>query len=144
MAALALEYIVRLLILIVVAVVIIGLITTFSQDISSWWSGFTKSEDLPPKAEVIERNSFTAEEVANFVEGCWSSNLGSQQDNECYFLLGNLSSANQSSIVIAVNPNIIDPSKIIFDVHSITNALVITYDNYRREVNSEAIVIKGR
>ena len=145
MAELALEYIVKITILIVAAVVIIGLILTFSQDIHQWWTDFMGSEQKsPPEAIVIEKSSFTAKEVANFIEGCWSSNEGSQQDNECYFLLGGFSGVDENSIVSAVNANIIDPGKIIFDFDTVTNALVITYDNYRSEAGSEAIVIKGR
>lgn len=145
MAEFALEYIVKMIILIVVAVVVISLIMTFSQDIINWWDDFTgRTEKPPPEVEVIEKDSFTAKEVANFIEGCWSSNLNSQEDNECYFLLGSFSSINKNSIIASINANLMDPNKIIFEVDLITNALVITYDNYRSEVKSEAIVIKGR
>ena len=145
MSEFALENIVKMIILIVVAVVIISLIMTFSQDIINWWDEFTgKREKPPPKAVVIEKASFNSEEVANLIEGCWSSNLNRQEDNECYFLLGSFSGVSKDLIIAAINSNVMDPAKAIFEVDTITNALVITYDNYRREVQSEAIVIKGR
>ena len=144
MTEFALESVVKMLILIVAAFVIIGLMMTFSQDIYSWWLEFTTGEKPPPKAQVIEKTSFIPEEVANFIESCWSSNLNSQEDNECYFLLGDLSGVSRESIIASINADVMDPNKAIFDTDSITDALVITYDNYRGEIKSAAIVVKGR
>ena len=144
MAQLALEYIIRLIILVVVALVIISLILTFQQNIVTFWDGFANPPTTFPNAVVIERTSFTSTGVANFIEGCWSSNEGSQEDNECYFLLGDVSTVDPLTVISSINPDIIAPNKVVFDVTSMTDALIISYDNYRGDVGSAAIVIKGR
>ena len=148
MAEFALESIVKLIILLVAAVVIIGLIITFQQDILRWWADFMGSKtSKPPEAEVVERDAFTDAQVANFIAGCWSANQGSSQDRECYFLLGKapnaFSGVSRAGIVSSLSQNIIPASNVVFEFTTIGNALVITYDNYRSSVGSEAIVVKG-
>ena len=148
MAEFALENIVKLIILLVAAFVIIGLILTFQQDILGWWTDFTGSKTpKPAKAEVIERDIFTNEQIANFISGCWSENEGSTKDNECYFLLGKSSasfaSVSRAGITNSLSQDIIPASKVVFEFTTIGNALIITYDNYHSSVRSEAIVVKG-
>ncbi len=148
MAELALEYIVKIIILIVAAIVIISLILTFQQDIMRWWGGITGPDSKnPPKAEVIERDSFTDREVASFIAACWSEHQGSTEDAECYFLLGktagSFAGVTQTGITNSLSQNIITSDKVVFEFTTIGNALAITYDNYRSGVGSEAIVVKG-
>ena len=142
MAELALESVTRIIILLVAAGVILSLILFFHEDMLQWWKGFTEREELP-KAEVIKKNSFTADEVAKFIEGCWATHAGSTKDNECYFLLGSFSGVTPDGIKSRLSASIIAPSKVIFEVTAIGSALAITYDNYRQEAGSEAIVVKG-
>src|SRR3989338_8561544 len=97
MAEFALEYVVKITILIVAAVVIIGLILTFQEDILNMWP--TTPTTVPPKAQVIEKDSFTDSEVASFIAGCWSTNQGSTKDTECYFLLGGFTGVTKAGIV---------------------------------------------
>lgn len=148
MAELALEYIVKIIILLVAAVVIISLILTFQQDILRWWTGITGDKDKPStEPQVIKKDTFTEREIASFIAGCWSANKGSTKDAECYFLLGNnlnsFAGVTQQGIQNSLSQNIIPSDKVIFEFTTIGNALVITYDNYRTEVKSEAIVVKG-
>lgn len=146
MTEFALENIVKLIILLVAAFVIIGLMLTFQQDILRWWTDFTGSKTPKlAKAEVIERDIFTNEQIANFISGCWSEHQGSTKDNECYFLLGKSSAsfAGVSQAGILSSLSAMPRDKVVFEFTTIGNALVITYDNYRSDVKSEAIVVKG-
>lgn len=99
-AALSLEYVVKVLILTVVAVVIIGIITTFSSDIQLNIKKlfFEDEESKRVKTEAIT-STFTTTQVKNYIKSCWrKTGEDYQEDVICYILKGDLSPVDKTSL----------------------------------------------
>jgi len=96
-AALALEFVFRIVILLVTVAVIIGLIFTFSKDVQHAVNGFLckfftcPSETSCPDKKPIEKNSFTSTEISVYIQSCDSCNSNippaEQKDTVCYLLI---------------------------------------------------------
>jgi uncharacterized membrane protein YraQ (UPF0718 family) len=94
---LALEFIFRIVILLITVAVIIGLIFTFSSDIQNSVQQFLckfftcPSENTCPDRKSIEKDTFASSEISAYVQSCDScySNIpeADQKDAVCYLLL---------------------------------------------------------
>jgi len=90
-AQMSLEYIIKMTILLVVVVVVIGLMLKFSSDlkltIKKLFGGEKKDVDFP---QIIEKNDFSENEVAVYIESCYSTMMSlkesEQKDTVCYLL----------------------------------------------------------
>jgi len=124
----ALEYIFKILIMLVVVAVIVMLIVQFSNEIRQAVQGFVckfsntcggTSDEFPKN---IEQDSFTSGEIATYIDSCLSSNLakpeGEQKGIVCYTLLAAKApyfDANKDSILSSISPNIRDKVSIDTD-----------------------------
>ncbi|MBS3055363.1 MAG: hypothetical protein J4452_02650 [Candidatus Aenigmarchaeota archaeon] len=96
-AALALEFVFRIIILLVTVAVIIGLILNFSRDIQTSINKFLckffncPSEANCPDKKPIEKDSFISSEISAYIQSCDSCNsnlpVPDQKDTVCYLLL---------------------------------------------------------
>ena len=94
---LALEFIFRIVILLVTVAVIVGLIFTFSKDIQNSIHQFLckfftcPNENACPDRRPIEKDSFASSEISAYVQSCDNcySNIpeADQKDAVCYLLL---------------------------------------------------------
>lgn len=91
-ASLAMEYIIRLMIMLVVLIVVIALIYTFYGDIGNWWCKTIGSCDVGPdqgKTIVLRQALFTGRDVAKYVDSCWLMTGKEYSGNfVCYVLQG--------------------------------------------------------
>jgi hypothetical protein len=106
----ALEYVFKVLIMLVTVAVIIGLIYTFSSDIRGAISkviDWFKPDKKTTEEKTIEQDSFTAKEIAVYIESCLSTqeqiDEKDQKDVVCYTLLSKSTppkfTATKSSVV---------------------------------------------
>ncbi len=118
-AQIALEYIIRIVILLVVISVVIGMILKFSDDISRWVSNLFKPErttlDFPKK---ISSDSFDSGEIAAFIESCYNvmNNLPEteQGDMDCYILVAsNNFNANANDVLSRLSSEVSAKTTII-------------------------------
>jgi len=95
-AEMALETIFKILILLVAVAVIIGLIISFSDQVRNIVKGFINkffgkpaTQDFPKQ---IEKDSFSASEIASYIESCYSTMTSvpedEQKDTNCFLLIG--------------------------------------------------------
>lgn len=113
MAQLALEYIVRILILSVVAAIIILTIINFYDDIEIAIKNFISPKNVSidfPK--TITKDSFSAGEIANYITACYNAMLSiseaEQRDIICYVLLArNGFSVSTQNILASIPRDII-------------------------------------
>lgn len=113
---LALEYIFRIVIMLVTVAVMIGLIYTFSSDIRSSIDKFLSSlfgKSAPPGTKTISQDTFSSREIATFIDSCYSSNKAlpenEQKDTVCFVLLAKTSpyfNVDTNSILNNVSPSI--------------------------------------
>ncbi|MFH0711019.1 MAG: hypothetical protein V1944_00405 [Candidatus Aenigmatarchaeota archaeon] len=109
----SLEYVFRIIILIVTVIVIIGLILNFSNDIKSAVDEFTckffpcSNEKNCPDKKTIEKNSFISQEISTYIQSCDScySSIpeGDQKDVVCYLLIGKTSPYFQADKTVILN-----------------------------------------
>ena len=90
-AQMSLEYIAKMLIIVVVIAVVIGMMYTFREQIVEKWRCILNPEcDIP----VVEINpvfvpgSFTASDFANFIETCWAETRDAKDSKVCFVLSG--------------------------------------------------------
>jgi hypothetical protein len=107
---LALDMVVKFLIVLVVAGVVIGLFLKFSGDSKDavkdmFKPNSTKETGFP---KTLQQNSFGSGEVANYIESCYSTMsqipAAQQKDMTCYVLMSNspFSSSVTSSGVLSI------------------------------------------
>lgn len=126
--AMALEFVFKILILLVTAAVIIMLIVTFSTDIRGMVNRFVADIFGEPREqsifpETIEKDSFIATEIATYIEGCLAYNEAidesKQKDVVCYVLLAEDKFSSfkigKTSILNSVEPSIRDRIEIQSD-----------------------------
>jgi hypothetical protein len=97
---LALDMIVKFLIILVVAGVVIGLFMMFSSDskdaVKNMFAPNNTKETGFPK--TIQQNSFSSGEVANYIDSCYSKMSAipatQQKDITCYVLMANSAFSN--------------------------------------------------
>lgn len=94
----ALDTVVKFIILIVVALVVIGLVIYFSDDIKNYlknWLG--KSNEV--KVQKIEADSFSTTQVMTYIRGCWDmTGENFHEDVTCYILVGDLSGVDKYAL----------------------------------------------
>lgn len=140
MAQLALEYIVRILILTVAAAIIILTIINFSEDVKflvkSWI--FPKKEKIEfPK--TITKDSFSSGEIANYIISCYSAMISipetEQKDVVCYVLLARRGFSASSSQILESIPR---------DIRQSVNITASFTKNYVkiefRDINNKILV----
>jgi len=102
MKGLALETVVKWIILIVVAGVVINLLFFFSDEIKNIIWGYTEEKI---KTEDIESNEFSTAQVKAYIRICWGkTGERFQEDFVCYILRGSVINVNPTSLTNAVEP----------------------------------------
>jgi len=86
------EYVVKLIIMLVVVAAVIGLVWTFYGGTQTWWCKFIGTCTGPPLAgntEIIKQATFTATDVGKYVDSCWMR-TGEEHSGDfvCYVLQG--------------------------------------------------------
>ena len=118
-AALALEFIFRIVILLVAVAVIIGLILTFSKDIQTTVNNFLckfftcPNQTNCPDKKPIEKDTFSSSEISAYIQSCDNCNSNippaDQKDAVCYLLLARKSpyfSADKNAILSTLPSNL--------------------------------------
>lgn len=112
MKGMALETVVKWIILLVVAGVVLNLIFFFSDEITRIVGGFTKQKE--PKAEIIESSTFSTSQVKTYIRGCWDRTGETfQEDVVCYILRGDVSGVDPKSLADIGYNVTVDTSKFI-------------------------------
>lgn len=120
---LSLEYIVKVLILMVVIVVVISLIVRFSDDIKNQIIKFFGSQqgcNIPFPAKPEEKDTFNSKEIATHIESCYSTMTSCSEENQkdivCYTLLAkNNIIATESEVRASLSQEINDKTEIKTD-----------------------------
>jgi hypothetical protein len=145
----SLEYVFKILIMVVVLIVIIMLINQFKDQISMAVQSFIckfsntcsgSSTDQYPKS--VEQDYFTSGEIATYIDDCLSTNLNipesDQKDIVCYTLLAKNAPyfrADKNSILSSVQSNLRDKVTINTDFtrqyvkiefEDVTNSIIVS------------------
>jgi hypothetical protein len=90
--AMEMEYVVKLILMLVVVAAVIALVWTFYGNTQNWWCKMIGTcPEGPPevKTEVIKQPLFTASDVAKYVDSCWlMTGEDYSGDAVCYVLQG--------------------------------------------------------
>ena len=115
----AFEYIVKIMILIVVAAVVMNIIIYFSDDIKLQVKKMFGSDEKTLETETVESISFSDSQIRNYIKSCWEKTYGVEykKDAICYILKGDVSSVN------ALNIQNVDGVKVV-DTDSFNNTIV--------------------
>lgn len=91
LGAMEIEYVIRLIIMLVVVAVVIMLIWTFYDETQIWWCNLmgTCGGTTDAKTEVIKQSLFTTTDVAKYIDSCWMM-TGEDYSGDfiCYVLQG--------------------------------------------------------
>lgn len=90
----SMEYIIKIMILLVVVTVVIGLIVKFKDEIQVMVKNlFGSNENNHKFPQIIEKNSFSSGEVSAYIEDCYSFMKSLPEDEQediiCYLLQSN-------------------------------------------------------
>ncbi len=89
--AMEIEYVMKLIIMLVVVASVIALVLLFSGSASTWWCGLigTCGGQNGGKTEVVKQAVFTASDVAKYTDSCWLR-TGPEHSGDfvCYVLQG--------------------------------------------------------
>lgn len=104
MKGLALETVVKWIILLVVAGVVINLVLFFSDRIVIFIRGFMEP-DKTPKTDIIESDQFSTAQVKTYMRACWDK-TGERFDMDviCFVLKGDMSGVDKDSLANAADP----------------------------------------
>jgi hypothetical protein len=92
---LALDYVIKLIILLAVALVVISLVIYFANNVKS----FLKSKQQPKvKPQIINASSFITSQVKAYMEACWSKGEEIKEDTLCYILKGDLTQIDKDNL----------------------------------------------
>jgi len=116
---LALESVARWIILSVVIMVVIGIVLYIADSIREFVKSNIVGEKNEVKTEVVEADSFTTSQVANYIRLCWEkTGLKYKGDAVCYVLEGDMSHVDKQKVKemvekeeIAVDVTYFDTSK---------------------------------
>jgi len=135
MKGLALESVVKWIILLVVATVIIHLVLFFSDRIKEFIKDYM-SKEPEIKTEVVEATGFTTSEVMTYVRSCWDKTGERFNGNVvCYVLKGDMSNVDASLLPNAVEPPaVVDVSK--FDASK--NFTIIRFEDVGNRIILES------
>jgi len=134
MKGLALETVVRWIILLVVAAVVISLVLFFYNDIKRFVKSWLEGEK--PKAEVIEASKFSTSQVITYIKACWDK-TGERFDENivCYILKGDVSGVDTDLLQNALrSPAQVETSK--FDPTK--NVTIIRFEDIGNKVIVES------
>ena len=116
MKGLALEYIIRIVILLVVIFVVINLIKNFAGGTKKWFRGIVCTIFKCPKTKEkfplrVTKDYFTSSEIANYIVSCLESMSSlpeaEQEDKDCYILVAKKGfQANKGSVLLAIPPEL--------------------------------------
>ena len=121
MKGLALEVIIQWVILSVVALVVIGLVFTFSDDIKRYLSGWFGNEQ-EIKTEKVTSDSFSTSEIITFAKACWSSTGEKYEENIiCYILTGDVSNVDKDMLEDSLD----SPAKVDVSEFDLSKSLTI-------------------
>lgn len=126
MKGMALEVVVKWIILTVVALVVISLVIYFSNEIKQYLKGWMK-EKVETKAEIVESQRFSTSQVITYIKACWDKTGEKfEEDMVCYILKGDVSEVNAELLKSALEPPAqVDVSK--FDNSKTTT--IISFEN---------------
>jgi len=127
-ASMEMEYVMKLIIMLVVVAAVIGLIWTFYGGTQSWWCKMMGTCGGPPPVgdtEVIKQATFTATDVAKYVDSCWMR-TGDKRSGDfvCYVLQGRF---NASPEAVAPLLHAFPKEKLLVETDFRGDAAVITF-----------------
>lgn len=94
----SLEYIIKFLILLIVAAVVISMLISFSDDIKTKIRDmFGKEEEI--KTNSIDADSFSTAQIRTYMNSCWEK-TGERYNKDfiCYILKGDVSSVDKENL----------------------------------------------
>lgn len=102
MRGLALEYVVKWIILLVVALVLINLVIYFSDEIKTFLTNWMEKER--PKAEVVEASKFSTAQLITYIKACWDKTGETfKTDVVCFVLKGDVNGVDKNLLLGAVD-----------------------------------------
>ena len=108
----ALEYVVKILILVAVAAVVMNIILIFSGDIQLQVREFFGPKEKSVETETIEAENFSSSQIRNYIKSCWEKTGEKyEKDAICYILKGNVSSVTQADIQTVEGVNKVNTGK---------------------------------
>lgn len=110
MKALALETIVKLMILLVLALVVSNLIIYFSNSLKKFIGSHFEKKEF--ETETIESKEFTTQQLMTYIRTCWHR-TGEKFDKDviCFILKGDVSKVKKDDLIYAVEfPAVVDVS----------------------------------
>jgi Flp pilus assembly pilin Flp len=113
MKGMALETVVQWIILSVVAMVVIGLVFTFSDDIKRAFKNIMNKDEQGVKTEIVESETFTTSQIKTYITACWSK-TGEKYEGDviCYILKGDVSGVDGNTLKDALeSPAEVDINK---------------------------------
>lgn len=103
MKGLALETIVKWVILLTLAVVVINLILFFSDEVKRFIEGLFKAKGW--KTEKIEAKEFSTGQLIAFIKACWDrTGENFHEDVVCFILKGDVSKVDKDILKNAITP----------------------------------------
>ena len=103
MKGLALETIIKMIILVVVALLVINLMIFFSEEIKNYIRNFFGKGEF--KTEIVENPSYSTSQVMTYMRSCWDrTGEKFHEDVVCYILKGDVSGVDPSLLLNAVEP----------------------------------------
>lgn len=132
-----LDYIFRILILLVVVAVVIGLILSFKDQISNMIGQFLKNlggnKTTPQFPKLIDKGTgtFTSIEVVTYIQSCYSAintmQVAERISTDCYILKGNFN-ANSAGILQGISDSVLR-SKVIISADFSKGVAVVAYQD---------------
>ncbi len=111
-AQMALEYIAKLMIIVVVIAVVIGMMLHFKKDTVKKWKTISDpdgDEEPDPNAAFIDLGStpITDTDFANFIETCWVETRDAKDSKVCFVLKGTAKAGvSEATITPFLDPKI--------------------------------------
>lgn len=145
-AQMALEYIAKLMIIVVVIAVVIGMMFHFKKDTVKKWKTISDpdgDEEPDPNAAFIE-GEFKAPDIAGFITTCWTETRDAEDSKVCFVLKGSYISANPPPLDNAkeisdiTDPYLLDAdisSNAVFDVDFSKDLFSINYEIIGNEIH---------
>jgi hypothetical protein len=98
MKGLALEYVVKWIILLAVAMVVISMVIYFSNNIKIFLAKQTKETKVEPKE--INKEYFSSGEILTYALSCWDKTGEKyREDVTCFYLFGNFTNVDKDWIL---------------------------------------------
>jgi hypothetical protein len=126
---LSIEYVIRLIILLVVLSVVTMLILNWYNNVRNP-DILPDGNNIPPNTRVIEKSVFTSRNVAKYIDSCYRMAVEKSRDFVCYVLQGSFD-ADEAAVrgnVTAV-PDINEQLKIRVADFSVRQSVVIQFED---------------